>query len=202
MTLIRRSNPLGELISLRQAMDRLFEDSFVRPRTSLGTLGTEEHQLALDIRTTGDELVVEAALPGIRPEDVDVSVLGDTLTINAAHRDEQSRDEDGYSYREIRRGSFTRTITLPSGVKSDAATASFENGLLTLRFPKAEEAKPRQIQINNATQSNTSEGLSAGNSFGTGKGVGETVEHQPAGEGQPVAEHSNGDYQPAMEQGS
>lgn len=144
MTVIRRTNPLGELVSLRQAMDRLFEDSFVRPRS--GVIG-EEHSLALDIRSTGDEIVVEAALPGIKPEDVDVSVLGDTLTISASHRAETTRDDDGYSYREIRRGSFSRTITLPSGVKADAASANFENGMLTLHLPKAEEAKARQIPV-------------------------------------------------------
>lgn len=144
MTLIRRTNPLGELISLRQAMDRLFEDSFVRPRDALSG---EEQPLALDIKTTPEALVVEAALPGIKPEDVDVSVLGDTLTIAAAQRTDQSRDEESYSYREIRRGSFSRTVTLPSGLRSEAATASFDNGLLTLTIPKAEEVKPRHIQI-------------------------------------------------------
>src|SRR4051812_4204689 len=144
MTVIRRTNPLGELVSLRHAMDRLFEDSFVRPRSAM--LG-DEHSLALDIRTNGDEVVVEAALPGIQPEDVDVSVLGDTLTISASHRAETMRDDDGYSYREIRRGSFSRTITLPSGVKADAASANFENGMLTLHLPKAEEARARQIPV-------------------------------------------------------
>jgi HSP20 family protein len=142
MTLIRRTNPLGELMSLRQAMDRLFEDSFVRPGTQPG-----ESQLPLDIRTTPDAVVVEAALPGVKPEDVDISVLGDTLTINAAHRAEDSREEDGYMYREIRRGSFSRQVTLPSGLKTDDATASFDNGMLTLTIPKAEEVKPRQIQV-------------------------------------------------------
>src|SRR5262245_34424200 len=142
MTIIRRTNPFGEMLSLRQAMDRLFEDSFVRGSTVSG-----EHQLALDVRTSGDEFVVEAALPGVKPEDVEISVLGDTLTINAAHRDEHSRDDESYTYREIRRGSFTRTVTLPAQVKTEAATATFDNGLLTLRIPKAEEAKPRQIPI-------------------------------------------------------
>ena len=146
MTLIRRPSPFGELMSLRQAMDRLLEDSFVRPRGGSGG-GSEEHPLALDIYTTSDALVVEAALPGVKPEDVDISVLGDTLTINATSAEEQSRSEEGYSYREIRRGSFTRQVTLPGGLKTDAATASFDNGMLRLSIPKAEEAKPRQIQI-------------------------------------------------------
>jgi HSP20 family protein len=149
MTLVRRTNPFGELVSLRQAMDRLFEDSFVRSRWSGSS---DEHQLALDVYTTPDSLVVEAALPGVKPEDVDISVLGETLTISAITNQEQSRDEDGYQYREIRRGSFSRTVTLPSGLKTDAAAATFENGMLRLSFPKAEEAKPRQIQIKPTTE--------------------------------------------------
>jgi HSP20 family protein len=148
MTLIRRSNPFGELLSLRQAMDRLFEDSFVNPRSGIAS---DEQPLALDVYTTSDSLVVEAALPGVKPDDVNISILGDTLTISGSTHDEQKRDENGYSYREIRRGSFSRTVTLPNGLKSDAATASFENGLLRLSFPKAEEAKPRQIQIKPTT---------------------------------------------------
>src|SRR3989304_538414 len=94
MTLIRRTNPFGELISLRQAMDRLFEDSWVRPRNALLA---DEHSLALDARPTPDTLEIEAALPGVKPDEVDISVLGDTLTINAAMREEQSRNDEGYS---------------------------------------------------------------------------------------------------------
>jgi HSP20 family protein len=150
MTLIRRPNPFGELMSLRAAMDRLFEDSFVRPRNGNGPM-TDDHPLALDVYATPDSLVVEAALPGVKPDDVDISVLGDTLTISGSTSQDQSRDEDGYSYREIRRGSFSRTVTLPTGLKTDAAAASFENGLLRLSIPKAEEAKPRQIQIKPTT---------------------------------------------------
>jgi HSP20 family protein len=97
-------------------------------------------------------VVVEAALPGVKPDDVDITVLGDTLTINASSRTEENRDEAGYSYRELRRGSFSRSVSLPTGLKPDAATATFENGLLRLSIPKAEEAKPRQIQIRPTTE--------------------------------------------------
>lgn len=143
MTLIRRTNPFGELISLRSAMDRLFEDSWVRSHN--GT--ADEHPLALDVRTTEDAYEIDAALPGIKPEDVDISVLGETLTIAARTNSDQSREDEGYSYREIRRGSFSRTVTMPTSVKAEEATATFENGMLHLSIPKAEEAKPRQIQI-------------------------------------------------------
>ncbi len=144
MTLIRRPNPFGELMSLGQAMDRLFEDSYVRSQPA-ATL--DEQPLALDVYATQDALCVEAALPGVNPDDVEISVLGDTLTISGRTRSEEKRDDEGYSYREIRRGTFTRTVTLPGGLKTDAATASFDNGLLKLSIPKAEEAKPHQIRI-------------------------------------------------------
>ena len=148
MTLVRRTNPFGELMSLRTAMDRLFEDSFVRP----GTAGNGDRALALDMYSTSDSFVVEAALPGVKPEDVNVTVLGDTLTISGSSSSEQTHDEEGQSYREIRRGAYTRPVTLPRALKTDAATATFENGLLRLSFPKAEEAKPRQIQIKPTTE--------------------------------------------------
>ena len=96
--------------------------------------------------------MVEAALPGVKPADVDISILGDTLTISGHTAQEKSSDEEGYSYREIRRGSFTRSLTLPRGLKTDAAVASFEHGLLRLSIPKAEESKPRQIKISPTTE--------------------------------------------------
>jgi HSP20 family protein len=144
MTLIRRNSPFGELLSLRQAMDRLFDDSFIRP----GAMSEGQSQLPLDVYSDADAVVIEAALPGVRPEDVDISVLGDTLTISGQTHDERRSEESGYAYREIRRGSFARSLTLPGGLSADAATASFENGMLRLSIPKAEEAKPRQIKIN------------------------------------------------------
>jgi HSP20 family protein len=145
MTLVRRTSPLGELVSLRQAMDRLFEDSFVRPRVWTGW--SDATTLAMDIRSTADALIVEAALPGIKPEDVDITVEGGTLTITGEYGSERKEEEGDYLVQELRRGSFGRTVTLPEGLEPDRATATFEHGVLTLRIPKAEEIKPRQIKI-------------------------------------------------------
>lgn len=165
MTLIRRNSPFGELLSLRQAMDRLFEDSFIRP----GALADGTNALPLDVYSTDDAVVVEAALPGVKPEDVDISVVGDTLTISANSANERSSDEAGYSYREIRRGSLSRTLTLPGGVNADRASARFENGLLRLSIPKAEEAKPRQIKIEASADQPTIEGTARqGSTSGNG----------------------------------
>jgi len=146
MTLVRRTSPLGELVSLRQAMDRLFEDSFVRPRgwALTGEMGAS---LPLDVTNTPDALVVEAALPGIRPEDVEITVEDGALTIRAESKDERQETQGETIISEIRRGSMSRTITLPSGLEPDKANATFEHGVLRLTFPRAEEVKPRQIRI-------------------------------------------------------
>ena len=103
-----------------------------------------------------DALVVEAALPGVKPEDVEITVTGDTLTISGCSSAESEREERGYLLREIRRGRFSRTVTLPADLRTEAATAGFENGLLRLSIPKAEAAKPRQIRITPTTESGAS----------------------------------------------
>jgi HSP20 family protein len=154
MSMIRRTSPFGELLSLRQAMDRLFEDSYVRPR-SWGLAESGAATLPLDIHATKDELVITAALPGFKPEQVDVTVTGDQLTIRAESQQEERSDEEGWLYQEIRRGSLSRTVSLPGDLKTDAATARFENGMLTLTIPKAEESKPRQIQISPTSDSSS-----------------------------------------------
>ena len=146
MTIVRRPSPFGELVSLRQAMDRLFEDSFVRSRP-WGLSGDMGTPLPLDITTTSDALIVDAALPGIAPEDVEITVEDGTLTIQAETRPER-KEEDGQTLiNEIRRGSVSRAVALPSGLEADKASATFEHGVLHLRIPKAEAVKPRQIRI-------------------------------------------------------
>ena len=147
MTLARRPSPFGELLSLRQAMDRLFEDSYVRPGGSWGMGTADGMPLPLDVSTTNDELVIQAALPGVKPEEVDITIENGTLTIRGETRSERNEGEGDYLVREIRRGTFSRSVTLPSGLEPDKASATFDNGLLTLRVPKAEQVKPRQIRI-------------------------------------------------------
>jgi HSP20 family protein len=149
MTLSRRPSPFGELMTLRQAMDRLFDDTMFRPFA--GVAGTEYARLPLDVRTTPDALFVEASLPGVKPEDVDITVENGTLTIKAEDTSERSSDEGGWLVREISRGSVMRTVTLPSGLEADSAEATFEHGVLKLRIPKAEQVKPKQIRIQPVT---------------------------------------------------
>jgi HSP20 family protein len=127
-------------------MDRLFEDSFVRPsRFWPDRLGRGE--LPIDMYQTANDVVVKTTLPGFKPEEVDISITGDTLTIKAERKEEQEVKDEDYFYREHRYGAFSRSVPIPVQVKSDKAEAIFENGVLTLTLPKAEEIKPKQIKV-------------------------------------------------------
>jgi HSP20 family protein len=152
MANLTRWDPFGEMWSLRQAMDHLFEDALVRP--PWGTARVREDGaigLAVDMYETGDDLVVTASVPGVRPEDIDITVQGDILTIKGESQAEKDDTQSGYHLHERRFGRFYRQVALPSTVKSDAAEAHFENGVLRLKLPKAEEAKERKIQVQSGT---------------------------------------------------
>jgi HSP20 family protein len=163
MTMVRRNTPLGELVTLRQAMDRLFEDSFVRPRT-FGFGDDAVGRLPLDITNAPDALIVDAALPGIRPEDVDITVEDGTLSISAESHSEQQRKDGEALLSEIRHGSFSRTVTLPTGLEPDKATATFEHGVLHLTIPRSEAVKPRQIRISPTIDGTSTDGRSSATS--------------------------------------
>lgn len=150
MTIARRPTPFGELLSLRTAMDRLFEDSFVRPSWAGGSFDTTA-QFPLDVRLTPDDLIVEGQLPGIKPDDVEITIENGRLTIRGEAASEDERQDGDFLVREIRRGSFSRTVALPNGLEADKADATFNDGVLTLRIPKAEQVKPRQIRITPAS---------------------------------------------------
>jgi len=143
---IERWQPFSELMSLRQAMDRLFEDSFVRPSRALAALG-EVAAPALDIYQTPNEVVVKATLPGLKPEDVSIDITGETLTIKGETKAEEEIKKEDYLYQERRYGTFSRSVVLPSGLKPDKAEATMEDGVLTLTIPKAEEIKPKAIKV-------------------------------------------------------
>ena len=148
MANITRYDPLGEMVSLRSAMDRLFEDSFVSPLSWRTISGGDGINPAIDVHETPDELVVTAALPGMRADDVEITMTGQTLTLRGEFKASEDVKQEQYLYRERRFGSFSRTLQLPTRVQGDQAKADFTDGVLTLTIPKAEEVKPRQIRIN------------------------------------------------------
>ena len=103
--------------------------------------------MSIDMYQTKDDVVVKAALSGVKPEEVDITITGDTLTIKGEHKEEEETKEKNYLYREFRYGNFSRSVTLPVEVKGDKADASFEDGLLMVTMPKSEGIKPKQIKV-------------------------------------------------------
>ncbi|MCX8126181.1 MAG: Hsp20/alpha crystallin family protein [Dehalococcoidia bacterium] len=141
-----RWEPFREMMSLRDAIDRLFEDSFVRPSRLLWPeLGRAD--VPIDMYQTANEVVVKASVPGLKPDEVNISITGDTLTIKGERKEEKETREQDYFFRERRYGAFSRSVTIPVPVKTDKAEATFENGVLTITLPKAEEVKPKQIKV-------------------------------------------------------
>ncbi|HLW00430.1 MAG TPA: Hsp20/alpha crystallin family protein [Ktedonobacterales bacterium] len=154
-----RWNPFEEMMSLREAMNRLMEESFLMPSRAWGTVGTETGQVtthggrqqigapAVDIQDQDDAFTMRVTLPGVRPDDVNLEIRGNQVVINGQVREEQEREHGNYLLRERRVGQFYRTFTLPSEVNADQAEATYANGILTLRLPKSEARRARQIPI-------------------------------------------------------
>ena len=141
---IERWDPFREMVSLRDAMNTLFQESFVRP---IGAMASGQGTLPLDVRENENEFVIQASLPGMKPEDVQVTIQGETLTIRGEHQESAERKGENWLLRERRLGNFQRSIALSSPVDSEKAQAQFEHGVLTLTLPKAEAAKPKQIKV-------------------------------------------------------
>ena len=137
--------PFRDLVTLREAMDRLLAESFVRPGVAFPSVGIEGP--AVDMYQTQDDIVVKAAVPGVKPEDIDIAVTGDILTIKGELKEEEKVEEGNYLRQERRYGQFMRELALPTQVNADKAKAEFEHGVLTLRLPKAEEVKPKSIRV-------------------------------------------------------
>ena len=142
MSNLIRFEPMREMITLREAMDRLFNDAFT-PSSFAGSLQIP----AVDLYQTDDEVVVKASLPGMKSDDVQISITGDMLTLKGEFKQNDEKKEKAYHLREQRYGAFERTFALPTEVTADKAKAEFENGILTITLPKAEEVKPKMITV-------------------------------------------------------
>ena len=141
---ITRWDPFREVVTLREAMDRLFEDSYV-PSRQPGAPSERSFKLPLDAYVTPEEIVIVANMPGVKPENVEITIEGDTLTIKG---DRPAPLENvNYVLQERTYGKFQRTVNINVPVEADKAEAKFENGLLTLTVPKAEAIKPKTIQV-------------------------------------------------------
>lgn len=143
MANIVRFEPMREMVRMSDAMDRLFENFYGR--------GWRDNDLfeapSVDMYQTENEIVVKASLPGMKADDIQISVVGDVLTLRGETKAEEEIKEVSYHIRERRSGSFARSMPLPSAVQADKARAEFENGVLTLTLPKAEELRPKTITV-------------------------------------------------------
>ena len=137
MTLMLRDR-FADAAPLRQAMDRLFEESFPRP---------SRHWLPVDVYETAKALVIKAALPGMKPDEVDITIDGDTLTITGEFKADEVEQDREYHRRELHGGTFERALRLPERFLTDKAEAVFEDGILTLTIPKVEQAEVKHIKV-------------------------------------------------------
>ena len=140
-----RWEPFRDLLTLRQAMNRLFEDSYVRTGPRWDSQGESRCELPMDAYSTDEEIVITASVPGMDPEKVEITVEGDTLTVRGEI--DPPLDNVAYLIQERPFGKFQRSLRLNVPVQSDKAEATFEKGVLTLVLPKQEEIKPRTINV-------------------------------------------------------
>ena len=144
---IRTNAPFRQdFVGLRDAMERLLQESFVDPARLL-SVGGASRTMPLEVYETPDAVVVKALLPGVSPADLQVTAEEDVLILRARTESAQANDEWIWHLREIGYGEFSRAIRLPKDVDADRAEASFENGVLTLTLPKVAKPEPRRIEI-------------------------------------------------------
>jgi HSP20 family protein len=135
----------GRLFNLREELDRLFEGPFGGLSRTSQLLGVWNP--AVDLFEDKDNVIVKAELPGLKREDIEVSLHDGALSISGERKSEEKVENAEVRRTERFVGRFQRTITLPSSVKGDKVSAQYKDGVLTVTLPKAEEAKPRQIQV-------------------------------------------------------
>ena len=156
MAALVRWNPWGELFSLQSQMDQLFQ-AFNGSGQSDGE-STDHYHLPVDIRQSDGAFTIEASVPGFAPEDVEVTVENNILTIKGTHRTESESNAGGYVRRERRTGSMYRQIALPAEVRADEISAGFQNGVLTVTVPRVQKAQPRRIPVSTVDGSARIEG--------------------------------------------
>ena len=145
MSNLIRWEPTRDFMTLREAMNHLFDDAFTRPFSLSVRDGWSAP--AIDMYQTDDDIVVKASIPGFNAEEVQISVTGEILTLRGEMKHEEENKDKSWHVREQRWGSFERSIALPTEVVADKAKAEFENGILIVTLPKAEEVKPKTITV-------------------------------------------------------
>lgn len=153
MSKLIRWNPIREASDLFNEFDRVFEAPVYRTRWGMPMRTNDvvgSWSLALDVAEKGDVFTVKASLPGIDPQDLNVTLEDNVLTVQGEIREDETIEEETYHIRERRFGSFSRSLRFPVPVNANEIVAAYENGVLTLTVPKAEEVKPKRIEIKTA----------------------------------------------------
>ncbi len=158
MNYIIRRSPFRDLLDMRDSMNRMLERDFFGPSGF-----QSDWDLALDVAEKPEEYLVKASIPGINPDDLEITYNNNILTIKGEVKGENEEKDIKYHLQERWSGSFSRSISLPGGVKADDIQASYQAGILTLHLPKREEVKPRRIPVK------TDEPKMIEGSFGNGK---------------------------------
>ncbi|HLZ23543.1 MAG TPA: Hsp20 family protein [Ktedonobacterales bacterium] len=188
---MQRWDPFDDMLSLRDAMDRLLQDSFVRPAGSLFTAG--RGSVPLDLSENEKNYIISATMPGVKPDDVQINVQGNTLTIRGESRSEENQERRNFIMRERRAVSFHRSVTLPGPVNTEQAEARYENGVLTLTLPKAEAARQKQIKVRSTQGELAGAGQSQATDQGTASATMPTGQQTSGSIPMPPASHVSGD---------
>ncbi|HUS70227.1 MAG TPA: Hsp20/alpha crystallin family protein [Anaerolineae bacterium] len=146
MSAITLWRPRRELLSLGESVDRFFDDWFVGPRT-LWAMPTLSSVFPVDVYREDGSLVIKAEVPGVTSDELDITVKDNVLTISGETKGEEEVEEENYVRRERRYGSFSRSLALPVEAEGDKAEAAFEDGVLTVTIPIAEEPQPEAVKI-------------------------------------------------------
>lgn len=150
MSKIIRWNPMRETVDLFNEFDRMMESVPYRNRWGMPMRASEivgSWKLAVDVSEKGDNFTVKASLPGMKPEDLNVTLEDNVLTIQGEVREDETVEEENFHIRERRFGSYSRSLRFPVPVNANGIEAAYENGILTLTVPKAEEVKPKRIEV-------------------------------------------------------
>lgn len=150
MSTIIRWDPFAEVGTLRRAMDRLFDDVVIgarAPRMSQNGLPAAAWEAPVELYETGDEVVVRAEMPNVDPANVEVTVTNEAITLKGTVRRDEEKKDRAYYRRELRYGSYVRTLPLPAEVKGGEAKATYKDGVLEVKIPKSEHAKPTTVKV-------------------------------------------------------
>ena len=142
---IERWDPFREMMTMRSRLDQLIEAAMVRPRGEW--FAAIFDYPAVDMYEVEGAIKLDIPLPGVKPEEMELTISGKTMTVKGERRAKEEVKDENYYRHEMHYGSFTRSVTLPENTDVDKAEATFEHGVLTVKFPMMATQQPKKIEI-------------------------------------------------------